>query len=145
MGAQLGETLRPTYKLFAPEHYGCEHTGPWTGSHAFTLADEAARIIDLINRSVSKVHLKTVLISTLESRMHTQELKVAPRLVAGRAGDGFGSKYFTSPIRPSAERPPGGPMLKRWPLCTVRVIGRPSLLVAENDLDDLSFAYNALR
>jgi pimeloyl-ACP methyl ester carboxylesterase len=54
---QLGETLRPTYRLFAPEHYGCERTGPWTGSHAFTLADEAARTIDLIDRSVSKVHL----------------------------------------------------------------------------------------
>jgi pimeloyl-ACP methyl ester carboxylesterase len=54
---QLGETLRSTYKLFAPEHYGCERTGPWTGSHAFTLADEAARTIDLIDRSVSKVHL----------------------------------------------------------------------------------------
>ena len=36
----------PAYTLFAPEHYGCERTGPWTGTHAFTLADEAARTID---------------------------------------------------------------------------------------------------
>jgi pimeloyl-ACP methyl ester carboxylesterase len=54
---QLGETLGPAYTLFAPEHYGCERTGPWTGTHAFTLADEAARTIDLIDRSLSKVHL----------------------------------------------------------------------------------------
>src|SRR6516165_11638941 len=54
---QLGETLGPAYTLLAPEHYGCERTGPWTGMHAFTLADEAARTIDVIDRSVNKVHL----------------------------------------------------------------------------------------
>ena len=54
---QLGEILGPAYTLFAPEHYGCERTGPWTGTHAFTLADEAARTIDLIDQSVNKVHL----------------------------------------------------------------------------------------
>ena len=54
---QLGEALGPAYKLLAPEHYGCERTGPWTGAHAFTLADEAARTIDLIDKSERKVHL----------------------------------------------------------------------------------------
>ena len=54
---QLGETLGPAYTLFAPEHYGSERTGPWPGTHAFTLADEAARTIDFIDRSVNKVHL----------------------------------------------------------------------------------------
>jgi pimeloyl-ACP methyl ester carboxylesterase len=54
---QLGETLGPDYTLLAPEHYGCEQAGPWTGTHAFTLADEAARTIDLIDRSDGKVHL----------------------------------------------------------------------------------------
>jgi pimeloyl-ACP methyl ester carboxylesterase len=54
---QLGEILGPAYTLFAPEHYGCERTGPWTGTHAFTLADEAARTIDLIDQSLNKVHL----------------------------------------------------------------------------------------
>jgi hypothetical protein len=52
----LGETLGPAYTLFAPEHHGRERTGPWTGTHAFVLADEAARTIDLIDRSMSKVH-----------------------------------------------------------------------------------------
>jgi len=50
---QLGETLGPAYTLFAPEHYGCERTGPWTGTHAFTLADEVARTIDLIDSSAT--------------------------------------------------------------------------------------------
>ena len=38
----LAEALGGRYELLAPEHYGCESTGPWTGEHAFTLADEAA-------------------------------------------------------------------------------------------------------
>ena len=54
---QLGEVLGPRYQLTAPEHYGCDRTGPWTGMHAFTLADEAARTIELIDRSARKVHL----------------------------------------------------------------------------------------
>jgi pimeloyl-ACP methyl ester carboxylesterase len=54
---QLGEILGPAYTLFAPEHYGCEQTGPWSGRHAFTLADEAERTIDLIDRSDGKLHL----------------------------------------------------------------------------------------
>jgi pimeloyl-ACP methyl ester carboxylesterase len=54
---KLGEALGPTYQVTAPEHYGCEQTGPWIGTHAFTLADEAARTIDIIDRSDRKVHL----------------------------------------------------------------------------------------
>jgi pimeloyl-ACP methyl ester carboxylesterase len=40
-----------------PEHYGCESTGQWTGEHAFTLADDAARSIALIDESDENVHL----------------------------------------------------------------------------------------
>lgn len=54
---QLGEVLGPGYQLTAPEHYGGERTGHWTGMHAFSLADEAARTIELIDRSERKVHL----------------------------------------------------------------------------------------
>jgi pimeloyl-ACP methyl ester carboxylesterase len=54
---QLRERLGSDYTLVAPEHYGCDRTGPWIGAHAFTLADEAARTIDLIDRSDSNVHL----------------------------------------------------------------------------------------
>lgn len=53
----LGELLGTAHSLVAPEHYGCDRTGPWTGSHAFTLADEAARTIELIDRSDRKAHL----------------------------------------------------------------------------------------
>ena len=54
---QLAETLGPNYEVLAPEHYGCESSGPWSGEHAFTLADEAARAIALIDESDEKVHL----------------------------------------------------------------------------------------
>ena len=53
----LGETLGPDYELLTPEHYGCESMGLWTGEHAFTLADEAARSFALIDESEGKVHL----------------------------------------------------------------------------------------
>ena len=45
------------HALVAPEHYGCDSAGPWSGEHAFTLADEAARTIEIIDRSDGKVHL----------------------------------------------------------------------------------------
>ena len=53
----LAEALGGRYELLAPEHFGSESTGPWTGEHAFTLADEAARTIALIDKSEEKVHL----------------------------------------------------------------------------------------
>ena len=54
---QLGDALDSHYELVAPEHYGCDSAGPWSGEHAFTLADEAARTIEIIDRSGCKVHL----------------------------------------------------------------------------------------
>lgn len=45
------------YDVLAPEHYGSESTGPWTGEHAFMLADEAARTLALIDGSAAGVHL----------------------------------------------------------------------------------------
>lgn len=54
---QLGETLGDRYQVLAPEHYGCAITGPWTGEHAFVLADEAARAIALIDEWNGNVHL----------------------------------------------------------------------------------------
>ena len=53
---RLGDALDPRRKLIAPEHYGCDGVGPWSGEHAFTLADEAARTIEIIDRSDGKVH-----------------------------------------------------------------------------------------
>jgi pimeloyl-ACP methyl ester carboxylesterase len=54
---QLGDALHPRYDLIAPEHYGCESVGPWSGAHAFTLADEAAVTVEIIDRADGKVHL----------------------------------------------------------------------------------------
>ncbi|MGB9366413.1 MAG: alpha/beta hydrolase [Xanthobacteraceae bacterium] len=54
---RLADVLGKGYELLAPEHYGCESTGPWIGGHPFTLADEAARTIALIDATDRKVHL----------------------------------------------------------------------------------------
>jgi pimeloyl-ACP methyl ester carboxylesterase len=53
----LAEALGGGYEVAAPEHYGSEAVGPWTGEHAFTLADESARALALIDESRDKVHL----------------------------------------------------------------------------------------
>jgi pimeloyl-ACP methyl ester carboxylesterase len=55
--ADLAKRLGAHYEVLTPEHYGCDSSGPWTGNHAFTLADEAARTIALIDASEEKVHL----------------------------------------------------------------------------------------
>lgn len=53
----LADVLGARHPLIAPEHYGCESTGPWTGEHAFTLADEAERTIEIIDRNDGSMHL----------------------------------------------------------------------------------------
>ena len=53
----LAHELGDGYELLTPEHYGCESRGPWTGEHAFSLADDAERPIELIDESDQKVHL----------------------------------------------------------------------------------------
>ena len=53
----LAETLGGGYEVAAPEHYGCESAGPWSGEHAFALADEAPRTLALIDEAGAKVHL----------------------------------------------------------------------------------------
>jgi pimeloyl-ACP methyl ester carboxylesterase len=53
----LGDALGDRFDLHAPEHYGCNSRGMWRGAHAFTLADEAAAAISLIDHFKGKVHL----------------------------------------------------------------------------------------
>ena len=53
----LAEALGGGYQLLAPEHFGNESAGPWTGERAFTLADEAARSIALIDECEGGIHL----------------------------------------------------------------------------------------
>jgi pimeloyl-ACP methyl ester carboxylesterase len=54
---ELGGVLGVGYELTAPEHFGGPITGPWSGEHAFTLADEAKATIDLIDGGRRRVHL----------------------------------------------------------------------------------------
>lgn len=54
---QLGAALAPDFDLHAPEHFGTESAGPWCGRHAFTLADEAAASIALIDAVDGMIHL----------------------------------------------------------------------------------------
>jgi pimeloyl-ACP methyl ester carboxylesterase len=54
---RLGDKLGGDFELIAPEHYGSDSMGAWTGEHTFTLADEAARTIALIDRGDRQVHL----------------------------------------------------------------------------------------
>jgi hypothetical protein len=51
----LAEALGRQYEMLTPEHYGCDSGGSWSGEHAFTVADEAARTITLIDQSDEKV------------------------------------------------------------------------------------------
>jgi pimeloyl-ACP methyl ester carboxylesterase len=55
--SHLTEALGSAYMVLAPEQYGSEATGHWSGEHAFALADEAARIVELIDEGDEKVHL----------------------------------------------------------------------------------------
>jgi pimeloyl-ACP methyl ester carboxylesterase len=54
---QLGTALAPRFELSAPEHFGTAATGPWSGVHVFTLADEAERTLALIDAVDEGVHL----------------------------------------------------------------------------------------
>jgi len=53
---RLGEAVGADCELIAPEHYGCDSTGPWIGDRDFTLADEAARTIALIDATDRAQH-----------------------------------------------------------------------------------------
>ena len=49
--------LGDDYHVLTPEHYGSASIGPWTGEHAFTIADEAANSVALVDESEGRVHL----------------------------------------------------------------------------------------
>ena len=54
---KLRTALEPEFELIAPDFYGCEATGPWHGARRFSLAEEAAAIIELIDDLNEPVHL----------------------------------------------------------------------------------------
>ncbi len=53
----LAQALDEKYEVLTPEHFGSKSRGPWTGEHAFTLADEAYTTLTLIDETSSSVHL----------------------------------------------------------------------------------------
>jgi pimeloyl-ACP methyl ester carboxylesterase len=53
----LEQRLGNRYDVLAPEHYGGESTGPWTGNRAFTLSDESVRAIALVDAAKEKAHV----------------------------------------------------------------------------------------
>lgn len=53
----LCETLGEDFRSIAPDQWGCGQSDPWTGQGAFTLAEEAAPILDIIQSIGVPVHL----------------------------------------------------------------------------------------
>ncbi len=53
----LGDRLGGAFRLIAPDQWGCGKSDPWTGRGAFTLAEEAAPILDIIYRVGKPVYL----------------------------------------------------------------------------------------
>ena len=53
----LGEALGSRFALVAPDLYGCGTRDHWSGERAFTLADEAATAVAVIDADHAPVHL----------------------------------------------------------------------------------------
>ena len=54
---QLERTLGNRFSLIAPDLIGSGGTAHWTGAHAFSLSDEAAQIVRIIDAATGPVHL----------------------------------------------------------------------------------------
>jgi pimeloyl-ACP methyl ester carboxylesterase len=55
--ARLEQDLGDRFNVIAPELTGCDATGPWPGKPMFTLSDEAAPIVKIIDATKGPVHL----------------------------------------------------------------------------------------
>lgn len=53
----LRTVLGPDFDLVTPELYGCKTRGNWPGDRPFTLADETAETLEIIDASNTPVHL----------------------------------------------------------------------------------------
>jgi pimeloyl-ACP methyl ester carboxylesterase len=53
----LSDALADDFDVFAPEHFGSGSRGPWTDKHTFSLSDEAAATVTLIDDSSHKAHI----------------------------------------------------------------------------------------
>lgn len=55
--AALSETLGDRFHCIMPDQWSCGRSDPWPGNGAFALADEAAPIVEVIDRNAAPVHL----------------------------------------------------------------------------------------
>jgi pimeloyl-ACP methyl ester carboxylesterase len=55
--SHFAAAISDDYEVLTPEHYGSDIAGPWTGEHAFTIADEAAKTLELIDQNSRPAHL----------------------------------------------------------------------------------------
>lgn len=53
----LTRVMGQRFHVIAPDLIGCGTTDHWNGTHAFTAADESARIVDIIDAAEGPVHL----------------------------------------------------------------------------------------
>lgn len=53
----LAAALEAPFELLAPDFYGTQSQPHWPGDHAFTLADEARPILEVLDAQEGKVHL----------------------------------------------------------------------------------------
>jgi pimeloyl-ACP methyl ester carboxylesterase len=53
----LADALASRFAVVAPDLIGCDSTGHWDGARPFSLSEEAARIVRLIDAASSPVHL----------------------------------------------------------------------------------------
>jgi pimeloyl-ACP methyl ester carboxylesterase len=49
--------LEPEWKTLTPDQWGCGDAGPWSGERSFTLSEEAAPVIRLIEPGERPIHL----------------------------------------------------------------------------------------
>jgi pimeloyl-ACP methyl ester carboxylesterase len=55
--ASLIEVIGGDFRVLVPDQWGCGFSDPWIGEEAFTLADEAGPIIELIEQAGRPIHL----------------------------------------------------------------------------------------
>jgi pimeloyl-ACP methyl ester carboxylesterase len=54
---RLTQAVGQRFKVIAPDLIGCGTAAHWSGTHAFTVSDEAADIVDIIDAAEQPVHL----------------------------------------------------------------------------------------
>jgi pimeloyl-ACP methyl ester carboxylesterase len=54
---QLTRVMGQRFRMAAPDLIGCGTTDHWSGTHAFTVADESARVVDIVDAAEGPVHL----------------------------------------------------------------------------------------